>query len=43
MCAIVGGADPLKTFELFATPALHADALRGYGDTNLPTTIRIVK
>jgi hypothetical protein len=43
MCEVVGGADPLPTFEKYASLVLYADLLEAYGGRDLPPVVRLVR
>jgi hypothetical protein len=43
MCEVVGGADPMTTFERHAALNVHIDLIRAYGGTELPPNIWVVK
>jgi hypothetical protein len=43
MCLVVGGADPMVTFEHFGAYSLHADSNRAYGNGALPPALWVVK
>jgi hypothetical protein len=43
MCLVVGGADPVSTFEHFGAYSLHADPNQAYGNGALPPLLRRIK
>ena len=43
MCLVVGGADPLATFEHLGAFSLHPDPAETYGSGALPSTMRVIK
>ncbi len=43
MCSLVGGADPMSTFESYGALGFYSDLIESHGGRDLSPTIRAVK